>query len=296
MRPHRALEGRDEGGRRPAREARRDAIHRGGPKGDSHARPRLARPRLPENRDGNRPRRYRQDPPEHQANEQGSHHGAFPLLSCIAARPGGRGVRSRVRPPAPAEQPEAGRQAHGPRAAGFRPATTGACRGPGSARAAWSPCRRHAHPRPVPAGTPRGFPQARSKSHASPPTRGLGVLRYLRTTLVSPEPSAWPRELGHTRRRGVPGVVLAAAARRGRHSCGAGPRTSHQRPCPRAPPVREGEARRPHCAPGARALVPVSRTLEGTPGSVRPGGRDTRPLGCGASRVPRGIDFALREL
>ena len=42
MVPHGALKGRDEGGPRPARDARRDAIHRGGPEGHGYARARLA--------------------------------------------------------------------------------------------------------------------------------------------------------------------------------------------------------------------------------------------------------------
>ena len=55
-----------------------------------------------------------------------------------------------------------------------------------------------------------------------------------------------PDELGHTRGRGVPDVARPAAAGRVRRSCGAYLRTSHQLPCPRDPPVREGEAMRPH--------------------------------------------------
>src|SRR4029453_5180877 len=85
---HGALKGRDEGGRRPARDARRDAIHRGGPEGHGDARPRLARQRLPENRDGNRPRRYCQDKPEPQTDEPSGHHGASPLTPCIPDFPG----------------------------------------------------------------------------------------------------------------------------------------------------------------------------------------------------------------
>src|SRR4029453_17279993 len=88
MVPYGALKGHDEGGRRPARDARRDAIHRGGPEGHGAPRPPLARQRLPENRDGNRPRRYCQDQPKPQTDEPSGHHGASPLTPCIPDFPG----------------------------------------------------------------------------------------------------------------------------------------------------------------------------------------------------------------
>ena len=99
-------------------------------------------------------------------------------------------------------------------------------------------------PRPSQArarGNTPGLPSSEEQIACQPSHQGIGRLRYIRTTLVSPEQSARPRTLGHTRSCGGPGVALTAAASRVRQSCGAGPRMDHQRPCSREPLVGEGE-------------------------------------------------------